>query len=510
MKFRLLTGFAALGLTGTLGLTLAGCGGGGSAVSSSVTTRAALTGTVQAPQSQTRGVSRDGATTVDPLVAVPGATVTLANLDDATTANGVVGTTTTGADGSYSFPTVVPGTNYKVEAVKTIGTKTLTLDAVVTAPAAPAAGTPAPTPVAHNLTPNTTVAAVAVIAQAAALKAADPTSTHTNLQALADVLVQKRQADNTPPPDCTNPAAVTSDANTLTQATAPKGSYTGEAITTAVSAGNTNQKVGDTTRLAAQIDASGHFFLVALGHNDKTTATAATGTGTSGNGGNSGGNSGGDGNFAVGSVTSSGIVNATTKDGSIKVAGIFTSGAATGTYHSVDGTQSGTWTLTLLKSTYAGLYAGKYVTLNSGNTTGGGTGTGDGGTTGDGSGGSTGGSTGGSAGSGTGNGTGSAGSGGLSIGISSNGTKGDFALLVLDDNSAIIMGAGSSGSVYGTGTVSATGAVTFTVTDSSGTTVTGAGQIDATAHTVTGTFTSSNAEIGQFDGRSDNADTSDL
>ena len=511
MNFRLWAGSAALALTGALGLTLAGCGGGGSAATT--TTRAAgLTGAVQAPQSQTRGASRVAATTTsDPLVPIPGATVTLVNLDDATVANGVVGTTTTNANGSYSFPTVTPGTNYKLEAVKTIGSKTLTLDAVVTAPTPAADGTTAPA-VPHDLTPNSTVAAVAVIAQAVALRAADPTSKHANLQSLADDLVKKRVADNTPPPDCTDPAAVSNDASALKQATAPKGSYTGLAITTAIAAGNTNTKLGDTTRLAAQVDASGHFFLAAIDdhtHSNSTTATGTTGTtgtntGTSGSGNQSGSGSAGTSsggndsdNFAVGMVTSDGIVNATTKNGHIKIVGIFNAGVGTGTYQSVDGAESGTWSLTLLTSKYAGLYAGKYVSFDSGTTTGGGTGTG--GNTGNGGG----------TGSGSGNGTGS---GGLNLGISGGGVKGDFALLVLDDNTAIISGAGSatSSSVYGTGTVSTAGVLTFTVKDDSGVIATGTGQLDAVAHTVTGTYAVGDVQNGQFSGRSDHADTSDL
>ena len=479
MNFRLLVGGAALGLTGTLGLALTGCGGGGSASAPSTTTRAALTGAVQAPLSQTRRVSRDASS--DPLTAVPGATVTLFNLDDATVANGVVGTTTTGADGSYSFPTVTPGANYKVEAVKTIGTKTLTLDAVVTAPDAPADGSAAPALVAHDLTPNSTVAAVAIIQQAAALKAADPTSKHTNLQALADDLVKKRVADGTPPPDCTDPAAVSSDANTLKQATAPKGSYSGLATTTAVSAGNTNTKIGDATPLAAQIDAAGHFFLAAISNHSAQTPT----TGTTSAGTKSGDSSD---NFAVGSVTADGVVNATTKDGRIKAVGLFTSGVGTGTYRNVDGSESGTWSLTLLKSAYAGLYAGKYVSFAAGSS-GNGTGTG----------GNNGGETGG-------------GSGGLNLGISGNGVKSDFALLVRDDNTAIISGAGSDAtpSIYATGSVSATGALTFTFKDSSGATVTGIGQIDAAAHTVSGSFATGAIASGQFAARSNHADTSDL
>ena len=521
MNFRLLGGAAALGLAGILGLTLAGCGGGSSAATS-VTRSPALSGAVQAPQSQTRSVSRSAAAP-DPLVPVSGATVTLVNLDDSTVANGVVGTTTTGADGSYSFPTVTPGTNYKVEAVKTIGTKTLTLDAVVTAPAAPAAGTTPPAIVPHDLTPNSTVAAVAVIAQVAALKAADPTSKHTNLQALADDLVKKRVADNTPPPDCTNPAAVNSDANTLRQATAPKGSYSGLAITTAVSATNTGTKVGDTNQLAAQIDASGHFLVTALDNHQGSS----TNNGTSGNGNNSGAkggsNNGGatgtttqgggdDSNFAFGTVTTDGIVNATTKNGHIKIVGIFNSGVGSGTYQSSDGSESGTWSLTLLKSKYAGLYAGKYVSFNSGNTTGGGNGNGSGGNTGNGGGSGNGTGNGSGDGTGSGTGSGSGGSGSLNLTISSDGVKGDFALLVLDDNTAIISGAGSAttSSVYGTGTVSATGVLTFTVTDGSGGVSTGTGQIDPVAHTVTGTYTVGAVEGGQFAGRSDHADTSDL
>ncbi len=487
MKFRLVAGGAALGLTGTLCLTLAGCGGGGSAVSGGTTRSAGLTGGVQAPQSQTRGVSR---VANDPLVAVPGATVTLVNLDDSTVANGVVGTTTTGADGAYSFPTVIPGTNYKVEAVKTIGTKTLTLDAVVTAPTPAADGTtPAATP--HDLNPNSTVAAVAVIAQVAALKAADPNSKHANLQSLADDLVKKRVADNTPPPDCTNPAAVSSDANALRQATAPKGSYSGLATVTVVSAANTKSKIGDTTLLAAQIDASGKFFVAALDNHTGQSKTTAAATGTNGTATQNGNDSPGD-NFAVGTVTPDGVVSATTKNGKIKIAGLFTAGAATGTYQSADGSESGTWSLSLLKNTYAGLYAGKYVSFNSGGTTGGGTGTGTGGN-GAGSGGAT-------------------GSGGLNLGISSDGVKSDFALLVRDDNTLIISGAGSATtrSIYGAGTVSAKGAVTFTFSDSSGATVTGTGQIDATAHTLTGTFSTGTIESGQFAARSDHADTTDL
>lgn len=509
-------------MTAALGLTLAGCGGGSAASTGTTTRAAALTGTVQAPQSQSRGVSRVAGATPDPLVPISGATVTLVNLDDSTIANGVVGTTTTGGDGSYSFPTVIPGTNYKVEAVKTIGTKTLTLDAVVTAPAAPAAGTTAPAIVPHDLTPNSTVAAVAVISQVAALKAADPTSKHTNFQALADDLVKKRVADNTPPPDCTDPAAVSNDAKSLKQATAPKGSYSGLAIVTSVSAANTNTKIGDTNQLAAQIDAAGHFFVTALSNHNKSTSTSGTTTGASGSGatggsgnsgnGNSGSNgSGDDSNFAIGTVTTDGIVSATTKNGHIKIVGIFNSGVGSGTYQSSDSSESGTWSLTLLKSKYAGLYAGKYVSFNSGNTVGGGTGTGGDTGSGNGNGTGSGGNTGDGSGSGAGAGS-NGGSGGVNLTISSNGVKGDFALLVLDDNTVIISGSGSATtrSVYGTGTVSASGAVTFTVSDGSGATVTGAGQIDAIARTVSGTFNTSSAETGQFAGRSDHADTSDL
>ena len=334
------------------------------------------------------------------------------------------------------------------------------------------------------------------------------------------------------PPDCTNPDAVSSDANTLRQATAPKGSYSGLAITTAVSASNTDTKIGDTSQLAAQVDASGHFLVTALDNHQGNSTNNGT-SGSSNKGSNSGsGNSGtgtqgggDDSNFAFGTVTPDGIVNATTKNGHIKIVGIFTSGVGAGTYQSSDGSESGTWSLTLLQSKYAGLYAGKYVSFNAGNTTGGGTGdnggntggntgggtgTGSGGNTGDGTG--TGNGTGNGSGGHTGDGSGSiGGSGGLNISISGGGVKGDFALLVLDDNSVIISGSGSAttNSVYGTGTVSDTGVLTFTVTDGSATAA-GTGQIDPVAHTVTGTYAVGAVEDGQFAGRSDHADTSDL
>lgn len=119
-------------------MMLGGCGGGSSTALTGPTTKhAALTGKVQAPASQTRGVkatrTRD---TADPLVPVAGASVSLINLDDTSKPGGkVVDSATTGADGSYAFSTITPGTNYQVEATKAIGGKTLQLDAIVTAPA---------------------------------------------------------------------------------------------------------------------------------------------------------------------------------------------------------------------------------------------------------------------------------------------------------------------------------------------------------------------------------------
>ena len=103
MNFRLLAGCAALGLAGTLGLTLAGCGGGSSAAVTTPARAPALIGAVQAPQSQTRGISRVP-TTNDPLVPVTGATVTLVNIDDSTTANGLSGNNHNGRRRLLFFP----------------------------------------------------------------------------------------------------------------------------------------------------------------------------------------------------------------------------------------------------------------------------------------------------------------------------------------------------------------------------------------------------------------------
>ena len=484
MTLRFFFNGAAIGLTGILALGLTGCGGGGGS-SVSATPPAAvrsISGLVQAPTSQTRSVTASAVS--DPVINIPGATVTLYNLDNNSTPGGtVLDTATTGADGKYAFPssgktyTVMPGTNYKIEATKSFGSKQLTLKAIVT-PAADSQVKDSP----HDLTPNSTVAAVAIIQQLTALRAADPTAKSIDLQKLADDLQKRRDDSNTPPVDCTNPDAVTNDANTLKQAAAPKGSYYGTAVVTTVAAGNTNDKVGDKIPLAAQVDASGHIFLVAIAQSgSKTTAAATTTTG----GTNSGDNGDNGDNFALGSVTADGLVNATTKNGQVKLTGIFTSGAATGTWQQTDGSAKGTWTLGFLSKTYSGLYAGKYTVThassgNGGNGTGSGTGSGNGGT------------------------------GGVSIGISSTGS-GDFALVVLDDNTALIYGAGvnSGSSLSGAGTISGSGVLTFTI-NSNGSVITGAGQINPDTHSATGTLTGTKGEAGTFFGRANNADNSDL
>lgn len=492
MRFLDFLRLVGLALFASALLMLSGCGGGSGSSSSltgTTTKHAALTGTVQAPSSQTRGVkaahSRD---TTDPLVPVPGASVSLINLDDTSTPGGkVVDTATTGPDGSYAFSNITPGTNYQVEATKAVGDKTLKLDAIVTAPTTDS-NAPAAAPVTHDLTPVSTVAAVTTLKQAAALDQADPTAKHSDLQAVADDLAQKRAASTAPLPDLTNSASVASDANALKQAAAPQGSYAGMALTTAVSSGNTNQKVGDTTRLASLIDSTGNFLVVAIpdktkngnGNNSNGNGNNSNGNGNNsggngGNGNNSGANNGNgsngsngqhddgkDGNFAIGTVTSDGVVTAVTKDGGIKISGLFTAGVGSGVWQRTDGSQSGTWTLTLLKQPYSGLYSGKYVSTT--NTSGPG------------------------------------------------GGKGDFAILVLDDNTLFISGAShdSGGPITGTGTANSTGAITFQVSDTYGAMVTGSGQIDLTNHSVSGTWSSSAGDMGTFMGRANRADNSDL
>lgn len=320
----------------------------------------------------------------------------------------------------------------------------------------------------HDLTPVTTVAAVTTLQQVAALQQADPTAKHNDLQAVADDLAQKRAASTAPLPDLTDPASVASDASALKQASAPEGSYAGTATTTAVAA-NSNQKLGGTQHLAALIDGTGKFLVVAMhdpsqkspqNDNNNGNNTNGNNPNSNGNGGDSHGNNDGkDGNFATGTVTADGVVTAITKDGSVKVTGLFTAGVGSGTWQRTDGSAGGTWTLTLLKQPYSGLYSGKYAS----NTDGGG--------------------------------------------------KGDFAILVLDDNTLFISGAGynnQGGPISGTGSANSTGAITFQVTDATGTTVTGSGQIDLTNHSLSGTWTSTSGETGTFTGRANHADNADL
>ena len=497
---------------GCASFALQGCGGG--SASTGTTTRAALTGTVTAPQSQTRGAKSTRDT--DPLIPVQGASVSLVNLDDPTTTGGsVVGTTTTGANGSYSFPTVVPGTNYKIEATKAIGGRTLKLDAIVTAPAADTGSGSVPSaPVAHDLTPTSTVAAVTTLQQIAVLKSVDPTAKNSNLQAIADDLAKKRDDAHLPPPDLTDPNAVAAAVTTLKQSAAPQGSYAGTAVTTAAAAGSTGDTVGETNRLAAQIDVAGKFFLIAMpGDKTSTTATGSNGNGgsTGSNGNDTGTSSGKDNSdFAIGTVTADGIVNATTKNGKVRITGLFTGGIGVGTWSQTDGSASGTWSLTLLTKTYSGLYAGKHYTdvqsTNQGSNSGNGANSTSGGNGGNGANGS---------GSNGGNGNGDTGgsSSGGSNGGSGNGNGGsnDFALVVLDDGTCYIMGSNGSGNqpIIGTGTVSSAGVLAFQIKNQDGTVVTGTGQID-TAHKVTGTYSDTSGEQGHFAGRSNHADTSDL
>src|SRR5205814_9645841 len=89
-------------------------------------------------------------------------------------------------------------------------------------------------------------------------------------------------------------------------------------------------------------------------------------------------------------------------------------------------------------------------------------------------------------------------------------TKGDFAAVILDDHTVTVTGHGSDGSAfYGTGTVDAGGQMTFTLTDSSGATITGTGKIDPTAGSLEGDW-SGGGNAGRFVGRRTTADTSDL
>ena len=526
MNVRSFVRFSGCGLAlGGAALALQGCGGGSSATGT--TPRAALTGTVTAPQSQTRGVksTRDA----DPLVPVAGASVSLVNLDDTTTAGGsIAGTTTTGANGSYSFPTVIPGTNYKIEATKAIGNKTLKLDAIVTAPAADTgsgSGAAPPAPVAHDLTPTSTVAAVTTLQQIAVLKSVDPTAKNNNLQAIADDLAKKRDDAHLPPPDLTDPDAVAAAVTTLKQSAAPIGSYAGTATTTVAAAGSNGDTVGGTNRLAAQIDVAGKFFLMALpGDKTSTTATGGNGSGgdtgsngsSNGNGGSSGGSGtgtathGGDNgsDFAVGTVTADGIVNATTKNGKVKVTGLFTGGVGVGTWSQTDGSASGIWSLALLTKPYSGLYAGKHYTDVQGSNNGSG---GNGNNSGSGAGSNNSGGSGGNGSSNTGGSNGSSGAGSNGTGTAGSGGSDDFALLVLDNGTCYIMGSNGGGNqpTVGIGTVSSAGALTFQLKNDDGMVITGTGQIDA-AHRVTGTYSDTSGEAGHFAGRSNHADTSDL
>ncbi len=477
-------------------VSLMGCGNG-SSTTAAVVSRSAITGLVSAPQSLTRAAHKITRAGADPIVPVPGANVSLIDLDtpDPTghnTSGKPVANTTTDGQGSYSFSGVTPGKNYKIEATKSVTGGTLTLSAIVSPPLV-VPGSTAPPP--RNLDPDTTVAAAYAEDLHKSLKSVDADGASSNLQDIAAELEKKRKAENAPPPDLTDPASVTAAVVTLKAEVAPIGSYSGTASSTDGSASKTMQ-------LAALIGANGKFFMIALnpdqgnkngsgnngnggtgtgtgsgsndnsgnGNNGNGNDNPGTGSGTSpgtgtGNGaptggsggsGNGGGNGNGDNdNFAVGTIDTNGVVNATTKNGNVIIQGLFTGSVGVGTWKRSDGKEKGIWSLNKQTSTFGGLYAGKYTGADSNN--------------------------------------------------------GDFALLVNDDGTVWISSGGNqtgNTGAAGKGSIDSAGIVAFTLSSGDGSSVTGSGHITAQANVVEGTWHDSQGNSGTFRGSRAQPDTS--
>jgi len=476
---------ASIFLTGIalslVGSAIVGCGSGGSAPLISAPSRAALTGQVLIPQSQSRGVAHKGrdAATLEPLT---GATVTLSPVGSSTP----TATTTTDASGNYSFPTLTSGQDYEIHASKVSGSSTIALSAIVTAPPAGTTGTPV-VPDKRNLDPDTTVATQAVKTQLAELLLADPTAKSTDLQTVCQEMEKKRKEAKTPAPDLTKPDAVAADSTALLAQTAPDGSYYG-AFT------------GDESGNIGAVIKGEQFFIMSISgpkaggsksahrHNSRAdTPPAGSGDNPNGPGNNSGSNAnqggsntgthGGGGGFIIGRVNKKGILKADGKDG-MKLRGVFTGDVGTGTWDSGKGSK-GTWMLARLKDPQAGLYTGHYsatapgpvvsppadVTTptkaagdsttnldpNGSNVTGGNNGGNDNG--------------------------------------NSSGGHGVFAVLILDDHSVIVVAGNSiTGDVWltGTGTIDATGLITFAIQDATGASISATGQ--ASGDTLAGTY----------------------
>ncbi len=317
----LLGAVAAIGCGGSgsvIGGTTGGTTGGGGA--------AALTGTVQVPQSQIaahsaalKQVTRDGG-----LVALDGATVELHKVSD----DSVAASTTTDSAGTYSFTSVDANTDYIIVATKTIGSANFTLKAVVSI------GADNTTTKTRDLDADTTVAAETAQSQYTNLKALNP-GFDASLQDLAGELETKRKEGNAAAPDLTNSDEVKQAGDDLFKAQTPDGAFNG-------SYAGDNQ--GEFT-----VRISEGNFMIFMAVKNQTTVLDSD-SGIAGKNKNA---------VLIGTVDENGLVNVA-GDNDLTITGVLVGDLGIGTWKNGAG-EKGTWKISKVKEDTAplsGFYGG--------------------------------------------------------------------------------------------------------------------------------------------------------
>lgn len=294
-------------LFGMAVIALYGCGGGGGGTAL-VTRGTNITGTVVAPEGQTRAAGIAGERAAETLVPLSGAKIVVSDLTTGVDLPPV----TTGTDGKYAVSDLNAGDNYLLHISKDLPSgKQLTLKAVVT----PDQGSNS-----KDVTPTTTVAAAAIEE-----KIKDhPEFKTTPLGTLTKDLEDKHPVTVTP--DLTDDNALKNAAKNLISQAAPHGSYFGSYS-------------GTGSGKLAGLFADGKFMLCIFpdGSDGKPSV----------------------GGFAVGTVDANGTVNGASDDGKVTIKGTFSEGEGSGTFTSTDST-GGKWQIHQVSQTYAGLYSGHF------------------------------------------------------------------------------------------------------------------------------------------------------